>query len=47
MVYKLVKTIDKKLRLPWKGPYSITKVLSAVVYEIKYYDKTEVVHPTD
>lgn len=44
MVYKLDKTINKKFRSPWVGPYSITKVISPVVYEIKYKNKTEVVH---
>lgn len=44
MVFKLDKTINKKFRSSWVGPYSITKVISPVVYEIKYKNKTEVVH---
>jgi len=44
LVYKLDKTIKKKLRNPWVGPYKITKVISPVLYEIFRKNKKEIIH---
>ncbi|CAG2211763.1 unnamed protein product [Mytilus edulis] len=44
LVYKFDKTVNKKFRSPWLGPFVITKILSPVVYEIRGEFRTEVVH---
>ena len=44
LVFKLDKTENRKLRCPWVGPYRVTKVISPVVYEIKFKNKVEIVH---
>ena len=34
LVFKFHKTINNKFRSPWVGPYTITKLIIPVVYEI-------------
>jgi hypothetical protein len=44
LVFKLDKTINKKFRSPWVGPYTITKIISPVVYEITKRNIKEIIH---
>jgi hypothetical protein len=44
LVFKLDKAINKKFRSPWVGPYTITKIISPVVYEITKRNIKEVIH---
>ncbi|VDI57098.1 Hypothetical predicted protein [Mytilus galloprovincialis] len=45
LVYKFDKTVNKKFRSPWLGPFVITKILSPVVYEIRGEFRTESTNP--
>jgi hypothetical protein len=44
LVYKFDNTIHQKCKSPWTGSHLITKVLSAVTFEIRHRSRTEIIH---
>ena len=44
LVFKFDKAINKKFRSPWVGPYTITKIINPVVYEITKRNIKEIIH---